>query len=875
MNETLAPAIAEVLTLLRDRAKLEVTATELAEILWLAMHLEPQEVSYLPSVISPAAPPSESFSENRESTTSKSQSPIPVATQPPQDKSSQQKSQTSNSPSLPIQIPDASPLPKGLEIMRSLRPLMKKVRSTRLFTLDEEATAILRAETKSWIPVMRPELERWLDLAFVVEKTNLEEVWKDPIAAFLYRVERSGVFRNVRFWHLSARPDAPPQLFLQTAMGKKSHPRSPKELLDPSGRCLVMFASDCTSTGWRSGKVPDLLKQWTTKNPVTVVQLLPERYWERSVLGFGYFVWLRSRSSEPLSDRFLVEGLPPSERHLLHDPNRHNPDRMAIVLPVVTIEPEPLKQWAQVMAAGEQETAGVVLDLSLLKDYVAADSAVKPTALQTVRLFWSTASPLARKLAPTIAAVGASMSVIRLIQKNFPEFSTLHVAEVFLSGLLCRQENGGYRCDREVKDLLLGSMPRSQTHEAVEKIGNQLYENLPKDVKDRISADIERRFGEARRNFKAFLVPNLSWGDYPNREVLTFAEIARDTLRLMGGEAAAFVEKLDRFPELFENEFEVAKIEVVESEFLELFQYQSAKIRVIESEGSRGVFGLGAKPKKQKIEIIKENREGQQFVEQIDRDCTLEMVYIPSGEFLMGSAEDEEGSYSWERPQHKVTVPAFFMGKYPITQAQYVAIMGKNPSHFKDKPDSNRRPVENISWDDANNFCQKLSEKTGRKYRLPSEAEWEYACRAMTSPPAPQLKGEGSKRVYPPFHYGETISTKVANYNGEIYGRGEKGEYRQETTPVDYFGVANDFGLCDMHGNVWEWCLDTWHDNYEGAPTDGSAWIELNKTSHIRRGGSWSSYPRFCRSAFRFHLILDFRDLNFGFRVVALPPGLF
>ncbi|CAN1211538.1 Sulfatase-modifying factor enzyme domain-containing protein [Tumidithrix helvetica PCC 7403] len=274
--------------------------------------------------------------------------------------------------------------------------------------------------------------------------------------------------------------------------------------------------------------------------------------------------------------------------------------------------------------------------------------------------------------------------------------------------------------------------------------------------------------------------------------------------------------------------------------------------------------------------IIRRHKSKARFYpEPLSESVTLDMMYIPSGEFLMGSAEDEEGSYDDERPQHKVTVPAFFMGKYPVTQAQYVAIMGKNPSHFKDKPDSYRRPVEQVRWEEANEFCQKLSKKTGRQYSLPSEAEWEYACRAMTSPPAPQLKGEGSKRVYPPFHYGETISTKVANYNGEIYGRGEKGEYRQETTPVDYFGVANDFGLCDMHGNVWEWCLDTWHDNYEGAPTDGSAWTDLNKTSHIRRGGSWDDIPRHCRSAYRFHNSLDFRSFNIGFRVVALPPGLF
>ncbi|MFN8785731.1 MAG: formylglycine-generating enzyme family protein, partial [Pseudanabaena sp.] len=219
----------------------------------------------------------------------------------------------------------------------------------------------------------------------------------------------------------------------------------------------------------------------------------------------------------------------------------------------------------------------------------------------------------------------------------------------------------------------------------------------------------------------------------------------------------------------------------------------------------------------------------------------------------------------------------FLMGKYPITQAQYEAVMGTNPSRFKDMPDSPSRPVESVSWEDAQEFCKKLSELTGREYKLPSEAQWEYACRAMPSPPTSRDKKE---IIYPPFHFGETISTKVANYNGdEIYGRGEKGESRGATTPVDYFGVANEFGLCDMHGNVWEWCEDDWHGNYDGAPTDGSAWIDIkseasNKNRHPLRGGSWVYNPQSCRSAYRGNNAFDHRDNNVGFRVISFAPGL-
>ena len=253
------------------------------------------------------------------------------------------------------------------------------------------------------------------------------------------------------------------------------------------------------------------------------------------------------------------------------------------------------------------------------------------------------------------------------------------------------------------------------------------------------------------------------------------------------------------------------------------------------------------------------------YTETLNESVNLEMVSIPSGSFIMGASEDEEDSMSRERPQHLVTVPAFFMGKYPITQAQYEAVMGNNPSNFKDKPDSASRPVERVSWEDAQEFCKKLSELTKREYRLPSEAQWEYACRAGTTTP---------------FHFGETISTELANYDGNYtYGIGEKGEYREETTAVGSFKVANEFGLYDMHGNVYEWCEDDWHDNYEGAPTDGSAWIgvkgkESNKTLHPLRGGSWFFFPRLCRSAYRYDLNIGFRFNAFGFRVISSAPGL-
>jgi formylglycine-generating enzyme required for sulfatase activity len=217
------------------------------------------------------------------------------------------------------------------------------------------------------------------------------------------------------------------------------------------------------------------------------------------------------------------------------------------------------------------------------------------------------------------------------------------------------------------------------------------------------------------------------------------------------------------------------------------------------------------------------------------------------------------------------------MGKYPVTQAQWRAVAGlpkvkrdlkSDPSRFK----GDRLPVENVSWYDAVEFCARLSKYSEREYRLPSEAEWEYACRAGTMTP---------------FHFGETITTDLANYDGTddkdgkwkgSYGKGTLGIYRQKTTEVGIF-PANAFGLYDMHGNVWEWCADSWHENYReapniGIPNIGMAWnrnIENDNDNQMRllRGGSWEDNPVNCRSAPRIWDNPDSGYDNIGFRVVC------
>ncbi|MBT9317301.1 formylglycine-generating enzyme family protein [Leptothoe spongobia] len=275
-----------------------------------------------------------------------------------------------------------------------------------------------------------------------------------------------------------------------------------------------------------------------------------------------------------------------------------------------------------------------------------------------------------------------------------------------------------------------------------------------------------------------------------------------------------------------------------------------------------------------RITINKRKAQHPCFDERLDEGLTLRMMQIPAGRFTMGSPDNELDRLDWEGPQHQVSVSTFFMGKYPVTQAQWRFVAGLEQVARELKPDPARfkgdnRPVEQVSWYDAVEFCERFSRFTGRDYRLPTEAEWEYACRAETTTP---------------FHFGETISTQLANYRGTddeslewsgSYGNGPKGEYRQETTPVDYFDMANAWGLCDMHGNVYEWCQDHWHGNYDGAPTDASAWTEGgNSSRRVCRGGSWIFDPRNCRSAYRFSYTPGARDADIGFRVVCSAPRI-
>jgi formylglycine-generating enzyme required for sulfatase activity len=295
----------------------------------------------------------------------------------------------------------------------------------------------------------------------------------------------------------------------------------------------------------------------------------------------------------------------------------------------------------------------------------------------------------------------------------------------------------------------------------------------------------------------------------------------------------------------------------------------SSGVAVTEREGAATppthAFSFSVFSLNENGQIIETRRaEARYFTDHFGNGAAIEMVAIPEGTYLMGVPQDESDKHPDETPQHEVSVEPFHIGKTEVTKAQWTAVaalpkinrdLDPDPSSFKA---DGRLPVQNVSWLEAVEFCARLSNASGRTYRLPTEAEWEYACRAGTTTP---------------FHFGPTITADLVNYDAHYpYGAGPRGVTRKQPTPVGNLGAANAFGLNDMHGNMAEWCLDGWHENYNGAPGDARDWAEnADMGFRVIRGGSWFDGAEDCRSSVRHKYAPDIKVPFVGFRVVAGP----
>ena len=818
----------------------------------------------------------------------------------------------------PFKAPAAKALPNAVSLSRALRSLSRKVPSQTQVELDEDATVEQIAALRIFSPVVKPELERWLDLELVVEEAAMSFVWRKTVEEFKRKVlERLGAFRNLRMWRLQADEHQQLQLWpyisgaavgggmaaASTVASGKIRPRSPKILMHPSQRRLILLVSDCRSLLWQARPqrplslqrpyqptIYDWLQRWSAQGPTTLVQLLPERLWSQTELGYGDSVQLSALQSGVPNTHLTVEGATRWQMQTSALEKAALPEPLAV--PVVTLEAGPMRQWAKVVAGrGNERTPGVWFDVGLLQQFP-SEGVERWTGLSAEanvnRFLASGASPVAKQLVRLMAAAPVSLSVVHLLQEKMLKAATpVHVAEVYMSGVLC--DTGGHNRDGapvyDFKEGVRERLIKVSDPDLTILVFTRLTEKIKEELGDA---------GESIESFEALLSPDPDWVKSSGL-VAPFAAVALSVLKAMGGDYAdyaAFVAEnptprptttevsfptfqtldfvlgelvddedpsddndgLDRFPPpLKMANFKVATISLSQQP-LEVFEFNTAKI---ERERA-GIF------RRLQWVVKKSRAQSRRFVELLSGDLALEMVAIPGGTFLMGSPESEPERSPNESPQHEVSVPDFFIGRYLVTQAQWRFAanlpqvnqeLNSDPSYFK----GDNLPVENVSWYEAVEFCDRLTLHTNRQYRLPTESEWEYACRAGTTTP---------------FHFGDMILTEVANYDGGYtYADGPKGKKRGKTTSVNEFDVANTFGLSDMHGNLWEWCQDHWHENYEGAPIDGSAWLTNDKeTGRLLRSGSSGFIPRNCRSAFRDYVTPGFRNFSLGFRVSCSAP---
>ncbi len=859
--------IEEAIAILK-KVNSNLTAREIAEILWLAVHIEESEQSQqqstgtqqkLPTPDKPTTPASETQAE----TPTLSELPEPSVPIYLPSRTSRSTTATATNQGISIKVPAAIALRNSLELGRSLRPLKRKFPSPIEKILDEEATVRRIAEEEIWTPVLKPAPQRWLELALVVEQTRSMAIWKQTITELERLLKHHGAFRDVRTWELRITPKViskkeekfERQLFARDSNGNySSTPHHPKELIDPKGRRLILLVSDCISPAWREKFIYPVLEFWGRNGLLTVLQLLPERLWERTALASEIPVQLRSLTPGVFNSQLIVEKWDeddfaddvPEDKQKIQNPK--SKIQNSIPVPIITLEPEPLLAWSRAIAGlGNIGTVGFKFfspENRVPLGETQQDSEQSETQLSASALvsrFRATASPIARRLAGLMAAAPVSLSVVHLIQQTLlKESQQIHVAEVFMSGLLKSSQSKGsgyieYEFIDGIRELLLESVPVSKANSVLEEV----------------SEFIARRVGVSVRDFEAVLQKPLSQAeDNLATKIRPFAELKVKVLRQLGGVYAQLADEL-------EKNLQKGKEELVADTSSQTLSAFNFKFVTVNPHGEI---------------LIEEIKKAQYFAENLGKDIPLDMVYIPGGTFTMGAPKDEEGSTDDERPQHQVTIQPFFMGKYPVTQAQWKAVAALPKVERDLKPDPSRfkgdnRPVEQVSWFDAVEFCARLSKYSEQEYRLPSEAEWEYACRAGTTTP---------------FHFGETITTDLANYDGTddkdgkwkgSYGQGPLGDYRQETTKVGIF-PANAFGLHDLHGNIWEWCADDWHESYESAPSDGRVWLENKKDNDnqekLLRGGSWYDFPGICRSADR-HWSAPGSDGDYiGFRVVCV-----
>lgn len=982
-------------------AGLNPSATEIADALWLAEHLPshtpdiplPEDEDKqdpgqpTPPTPSPDTPPTPSPPETPKPPP-QSEHEHPMHQQPHADiyhQSGERRTRAAmpRGAALPIKSPAATALPGRLDISRALRPFMRRVPSPTMAIFDEDATTYWISETRLWFPQERPQQVRWLDVALVVDVGTSMAIWRRTLHELKHVLHTMGAFRNVYPWSLvtDAEDDALHMYAgLYTAHLPTARKRNPRELIDPSGQRLILIVSDCVSPGWYSGAVAQLLGEWGRHNLVSIVQVLPQRLWPRSVLGTVPETYLRPPFPGAPNTMLIQHQDEDDEDDEFDDDEDEldvaqasslSPDTAVaqasslsrtISIPLVTLEPEALTVWARALAgSGETWTYGVVFTIPspppvetlhatspaaspaaspqmpdteepesqpvpLFKRFwqglqrlvhkeksespppVATSPATSPATFPeppvetlratsppqppfpdpdvAVKTFRRYASPTARKLASLMAAAPLTVPVMHMVQRTkLPQSRQVHLAEVFLGGLLWQPETNGQATDPD--DVLYDFYPG---------VRDRLLDGVPLDQAFRIfqetmTAFVERRMGQPL-DFLALLVDPTALGTLEiNEHNRPFAIVAASVLRKLGGEYTTLAKRLEQGSP---PPPDPAQTLLAQERWEEAIAHLEPRA---DSGDETAIHMLATLPGTAAVPVELRIRTAHILGKVGDPRpgvCTLPpvMAHVEGGTFVIGTKKEEKERLekqgfkylNREINDQPVTVYTFELARYPVTNAQYKLFMdddGYNP----DKPwwddagrawlkDEKKRqpkywndkrfgiahpnqPVVGVTWYEAMAFCRWLTQHTaynpeGYIYTLPSEAEWEYAARGT------------QRRLYP---WGnEPPDGERTNFNQTHNG----------TTPVGCFPLGatpkSAWLLDDMAGNVWEWTCSV----YKPYPYDASDGREdLTNPSEQRfclRGGGWYYRSVFLRASDRLLNTPDVCVNSRGFRLARHLP---
>lgn len=524
-----------------NNSGLALSAEEIADSLWLARHLDrhplPQiqartEVSpSLPS-IGGDGPPTDSAVVGKpplESSSIPSQN-VPIYTH-------QMQKSTPDIEGMTFHSPAAAALPGSLELARAMRPLARRVPSRTQFALDEEATVKRIADEKNWIPALHPVPARWLDVVLIVDEASSMVLWQQTIAELRRLLMWHGAFRNVQVWGLTFDANTG-KLHLHIGTGSEAAQkvsREPQELIDPRGERLILLLSDCISREWYDGSMARLLAIWGQYLPVAIVQMLPQRLWERTGLG----------NAVPVRLRALKPGMPNVQLSIDNAFPLDWSDELpsdTLPMPVITLESRSLMPWAKCLAGGGVWIPGVLLPTTSPEVEVppAPQSMSELSPEKRVQLFRATASPLAWQLAGYLSVAPLILPVMRLVQQAMlPESRQVHLAEVFLSGLLERQtadvfsmhpDDIQYEFIPGVRDVLARTILISETL----------------DVLATVSKFIGQRLGQPF-DFLAWLVDPNVVGQFPIRDgEIPFATVTAAALHRLGGQYAQLAAQFNK-----------------------------------------------------------------------------------------------------------------------------------------------------------------------------------------------------------------------------------------------------------------------------------------------------------------------------------------